>query len=120
MKKAVLGAVFLFLLCSYAQAATATATWNAVTTTVGGTPVVTPVTYNLYRSPNTDMSSKTKLNATPITTLSFTDTTAPTATSVYYQIHAVSGDGVEGTGSVIVQFNTNNRTPVAPGGFTVK
>ena len=121
----VFGSAILFILLSgvfsYAQGASASASWVAVTNTVGGTPI-TGVTYNLYRSPNADMSAKVKLNSTnPITGVSFTDTTAPTATDVYYQVHGISPiDGSEGQGSVIVKFNTNNRIPMAPGSFQVK
>lgn len=120
VSKVVVLSLLFIVLSGVAQAATSSASWNAVTTTVGGTPVVTPVTYNLYRSANADMSSKVKLNSTPITALTFSDTTAPTGTNAYYQVHAVSGDGVEGAGSVIVLFNTNNRTPAVPRAFTVK
>lgn len=103
-----------------AQAASAVASWSPITTNVNGDPV-TGVTYNLYRSTAADMSGKTKLNSTtPITSTSFTDTTVTAGTNLYYQVHGVTSSGVEGAGSVIVRFNTNDRLPAVPTGFTVK
>lgn len=100
-------------LCSYAQAATAVATWDAVTLSVTGQPV-TGVTYNLYRSVNLDMSAKTKLNSVTISTTTYSDTTAPSGSNVYYQVNAVASDGTEGAGSNIVRYNTNDKIPAAP------
>lgn len=112
--------VVLLAMPTWAQAAPiATASWNAITTSVNGTPV-TGVTYNVYRSINADGSAAIKLNATAITALTFVDTTLAATTTYYYQVAGVNTDGQEGAKSVIVRFNFSDKIPGAATGFTVK
>jgi len=116
----VLALVVLLLVPGYAQSAPqATATWNAVTTSVTGQPV-TGVTYNIYRSLNADGSVATKLNGSLIALTTYVDTTLLGTTTYYFQVAGVNSDGVEGAKSAIVRFNFSDKIPTSPAGFTVK
>ena len=123
MFKNLIAVLFLAVLLAVpvlAQAAPqATATWNAVTTSITGQPV-TGVTYNIYRSLNADGSVATKLNGSPIALTTYVDTTLLGTTTYYFQVSGVNTDGVEGAKSVIVRFNFSDKIPAAATGFTLK
>lgn len=118
--KAGMALLFILLFSMSSFAATSVSSWAAVTTMQDGSAITGPVTYNLYRSGNATMAGKNKLNTTPITALTYTDTTAPGGVDTNYQVFAVAPDGTEGIGSVIIKFNSATKTPAAPGTFTVK
>lgn len=65
-------------------------TWNASTTT-------DVVSYNVYRG--TSQGSYTKVNPSPVTTLSYSDTSIASSTTYYYVVTAVDTNGVESTDS---------------------
>ena len=69
--------------------------------------------YNVYRSP--DGSAWTKINSTPITGTSYTDSTAVVGNEEY-AVRAVSADGVESDSSNIV---TVTLRPAAPANLRV-
>jgi fibronectin type 3 domain-containing protein len=61
-------------------------TWNASTSTVSG--------YNVYRS-TVSGSSYTKINASLVATLSYTDSTVQNGTTYFYVTTAVDSTGNE-------------------------
>ena len=93
--------------------------WNAVTTDMGGNPI-TGVTYNVYRGIQSTGSDLVKLNSSPITLLTYTDTTV-TATGVYYfSASAVTSTGLEGNKAAPVRFSFADVQPATVTGVTVK
>jgi Abnormal spindle-like microcephaly-assoc'd, ASPM-SPD-2-Hydin len=65
-------------------------TWNASTSN-------DVVSYNVYRG--TTEGSYTKINTSPVTTLSYPDTSIAASTTYYYVVTAVDSNGVESTDS---------------------
>jgi len=80
-----------------AQGASAVLAWDAPTGTITG--------YNLYRSTTSGVFT-TKLNATPITALTYTDATVVAGTTYFYVVRAVNGTGESP--------NSNQITVVVP------
>jgi hypothetical protein len=76
----------------------ATASWTASTSPVVG--------YNVYRS-STSGGPYTKLNASPTTSLTYTDATVASGQSYYYVTTAVDASGAE-------SINSNEQKAVIP------
>lgn len=82
--------------CSIAESGTPSAvlTWNAVTLNTDSTPVVAPVTYNIYQGPK-GAEAATPV-ATGVTATTWTATTGLSpGTTVCWEATAVSGAGIE-------------------------
>ena len=75
--------------------------------------------YNLYRSTQSGVFGSVPINGTPLTTTSFTDSTAVSGT-YYYVVRAVSVNGQQSAPSNQVQVNVNpvptNSAPVVSAG----
>ena len=98
MKKIILNSVGITLLLvlsvfsAFAQVSfNATASWDAVTTSVSGAPL-TGVTYNLYRATASDGTGEVKLNSSPITSTTYVDTSGNVNNTYYYRLSAGSFD----------------------------
>lgn len=82
--------------CSTAQSGTlsATLTWNAVTQNTDGTPVVAPVSYNVYEGAKGAEAATPVATGVATTTWTATTGLSPGAT-VCFEVTAVSGAGIE-------------------------
>lgn len=90
--------------------------WDAVTESVGGTPL-TGVTYNVHRGTKADGSDSSKLNASPIAELTYRDGTI--TSGVFYFFVTAVYQGRESGPSPLVRFSLEEITPLAPANFTV-
>lgn len=121
LAKSVVGVLLFLVLASaniFAQSFSATASWNAVTTSVTGSPM-TGVTYNLYRATSSAGAGEVKLNVNPIASTTFLDTTGNVTVTYFYRVSGVSSSGVEGAKSGFVQFTFGTNVPVSPTGLSV-
>lgn len=107
--------------CSVAQSGTPSAalTWSAVIANTDGTPVVAPVTYNIYQG------AKGAEAATPVATgVTATTWTATTGlspgTTVCWEVTAVSGAGIESAKSAEVCRTFAPSIPNPPTNLTVQ
>ncbi len=80
---------------------TATGSTTGIALAWGGSAVADIAGYNVYRATSA-AGSYAKLTATPVTTTSFTDTTAPVGAVSYYQVTAVDTSGNESVRSATV------------------
>lgn len=116
---ALLALLFLFLLSkANAQTYTATATWDAVSTTVNGNPLIGPVTYNLWRGIKVDGTDLQIINLAPITTTTFVDTTITVSGVYYYSVTALNG-GQESAKSALVRFSKGDVLPKVPNNLSI-
>ncbi len=100
MKKNLILVCVLLLAMAFpilSQAASAVVAWDAPTGTITG--------YNIYRSTTSGVFTA-KLNAAPITALTYTDTTVVAGTTYFYVVRAVNGTGESP--------NSNQITVVVP------
>lgn len=75
---------------SFAQTVTPPVTQPVTLAWLEATP---SVTFNIYRWDKSQVTGFTKINATPVTTLTYTDTTAVVGTMYAYKVSAVNSAG---------------------------
>jgi hypothetical protein len=99
-----------------APPAQAVLTWTAPTTNTNGTPIIVPLTYNVYRG----SSITTLRKLTTVAALTYTDPAgSATPTTYYYAVTATCAACTESADSGIVSdtIAAPPLTPAAPGGL---
>lgn len=116
----------LFVLCvtltasASAQGSGPPLPYSVVATWVAPTGGAVPTGYNLYRAPyaNAACGTYAALNATPITVLTYTDTTVVAGAQYCYAVTSIS-NGQE-SGPDVCASNPISIPPAPPTGLTVK